>query len=99
MNNKKLNSKYYGRNIFLNILEVFHLLIILFIRAIVSLICYVIIIITYERNSSKVLTERKARRIRALTNFKLWFYRHFKGLSRFLRFDEYFRHIEKRFEK
>ena len=99
MKNSKLNEKYYGRNIFLNILEIFHLLLILLIRSIVSFVCYVIIFFTYEKNSSKVLTERKARRIRALTNFKLWFYKHFKWLSGFLRFDKYFRHIEKRFVK
>lgn len=98
MKKKQLNKIYYSKNIFLPLKELLHLLFILLIKIIVDIVCNLIWLFTYERNTDGILTVRKAKRIRALTNFKLWFYRNFRGISHFLRIDEYFESIHRRFE-
>lgn len=98
MKKKKLNKIYYGKNIFLPLKEMFHLLFILLVKIIVSIVCILIWALTYERNTDGILTVRKAKRIRALTNFKLWFYRNFRNVSHFFRIDKYFESIHQRFE-
>lgn len=98
MKKKQLNKIYYSKNIFLPLKELLHLLFILLIKIIVDIVCVLIWLFTYERNTYGILTVRKAKRIRALTNFKLWFYRNFRGISHFLRIDEYFESIHRRFE-
>ena len=98
MKKEKLNKIYYGKNIFLPLKEMFHLLFILLVKIIVSIVCILIWVLTDERNTDGILTVRKAKRIRALTNFKLWFYRNFKGISHFFRIDKYFESIHRRFE-
>lgn len=98
MKKKELNKKYYSKNLFLPLKELLHLLFILLIKIFVNIVCTLIWFFTYERNTDGVLTVRKAKRIRALTNFKLWFYRNFRDISHFLRRDEYFESIHRRFE-
>lgn len=98
MKKKELNKKYYSKNLFLPLKELLHLLFILLINILVNIVCILIWFFTYERNTDRILTVRKAKRIRALTNFKLWFYRNFRGISHFLRLDEYFESIHRRFE-
>lgn len=98
MKKKELNKKYYSKNLFLPLKELLHLLFILLIKIFVNIVCILIWFFTYERNTDGVLTVRKAKRIRALTNFKLWFYRNFRDISHFLRRDEYFESIHRRFE-
>ena len=98
MKKEKLNKIYYGKNIFLPLKEMFHLLFILLVKIIVSIVCILIWVLTDERNTDGILTVRKAKRIRALTNFKLWFYRNFRNVSHFLRIDKYFESIHRRFE-
>lgn len=98
MKKKELNKKYYSKNLFLPLKELLHLLFILLISILVNIVCILIWFFTYERNTDRILTVRKAKRIRALTNFKLWFYRNFRGISHFLRLDEYFESIHRRFE-
>ena len=98
MQKKQLNKKYYNKNIFLPLKELFHLLFILLIKIFVNIACILIWFFTYESNIDGILTVRKAKRIRALTNFKLWFYRNFKGISHFFRIDKYFESIHRRFE-
>lgn len=98
MKKKELNKKYYSKNLFLPLKELLHLLFILLINILVNIVCILIWFFTYERNTGRILTVRKAKRIRALTNFKLWFYRNFRGISHFLRLDEYFESIHRRFE-
>lgn len=98
MKKKELNKKYYSKNLFLPLKELLHLFFILLIKIFVNIVCILIWFFTYERNTDGVLTVRKAKRIRALTNFKLWFYRNFRDISHFLRRDEYFESIHRRFE-
>ena len=98
MKKKELNKTYYSKNLFLPLKELLHLLFILLIKIFVNIVCILIWFFTYERNTDGVLTVRKAKRIRALTNFKLWFYRNFRDISHFLRRDEYFESIHRRFE-
>ena len=93
MKKKELNKKYYSKNLFLPLKELLHLLFILLIKIFVNIVCILIWFFTYERNTDGVLTV-----IRALTNFKLWFYRNFRDISHFLRRDEYFESIHRRFE-
>ena len=98
MKKKELNKTYYSKNLFLPLKELLHLLFILLIKILVNIVCILIWFFTYERNTGGILTVRKAKRIRALTNFKLWFYRNFRDISHFLRRDEYFESIHRRFE-
>ena len=98
MQKKQLNKKYYSKNIFLPLKELLHLLFILLIKIFVNIACILIWFFTYERNTNGILTVRKAKRIRALTKFKLWFYHNFSGISHFFRMDKYFESIHRRFE-
>ena len=98
MQKKQLNKKYYSKNIFLPLKELLHLLFILLIKIFVNIACILIWFFTYERNTDGILTVRKAKRIRALTKFKLWFYHNFSGISHFFRMDKYFESIHRRFE-
>ena len=98
MQKKQLNKKYYNKNIFLPLKELFHLFFILLIKIFVNIACILIWFFTYERNTDGILTVRKAKRIRALTKFKLWFYHNFSGISHFFRMDKYFESIHRRFE-
>ena len=98
MQKKQLNKKYYSKNIFLPLKELFHLFFILLIKIFVNIACILIWFFTYERNTDGILTVRKAKRIRALTKFKLWFYHNFSGISHFFRMDKYFESIHRRFE-
>ena len=98
MKKKQLNKKYYSKNIFLPLKELLHLLFILLIKIFVNIACILIWFFTYERNTDGILTVRKAKRIRALTKFKLWFYHNFSGISHFFRMDKYFESIHRRFE-
>lgn len=61
------------------------------------LICQIIFLVTYEPHQWKKVTLRKIRRIRALTKFKLWMWKHFGWYFRFIRDDKYYRDLEKRF--
>lgn len=94
-----LNKKYYGKKIFPLLKELLHLILVLFVKIIISAICFMIWAITYEKNKDGVLTIRKAKRIRVLTKFKLWFYRNFCGISHFFMLDKYFESIHRRFER
>ena len=98
MQKKQLNKKYDSKNIFLPLKELFHLFFILLIKIFVNIACILIWFFTYERNTDGILTVRKAKRIRALTKFKLWFYHNFSGISHFFRMDKYFESIHRRFE-
>ena len=98
MQKKQLNKKYYSKNIFLPLKELLHLLFILLIKIFVNIACILIWFFTYERNTDGILTVRKAKRIRALTKFKLWFYHNSSGISHFFRMDKYFESIHRRFE-
>lgn len=98
MHNKKLSSLYYGKNITPLILELFHVIVAMFFKMLISFACVVIWLFTYERNTNGELTLRKARRIRALTKFKLWFYKHFKSIAKIFMVDGYLNYIHKRFE-
>jgi hypothetical protein len=46
----------------------------------VSLICVIIYVVTYEPNTHGRATVRKCRRIRRLTKFKLYAYKYFKPI-------------------
>ena len=98
MQKKQLNKKYYSKNIFLPLKELLHLLFILLIKIFVNIACILIWFFTYERNTDGILTVRKAKRIRALTKFKLWFYHNFSGISHFFRMDKYVESIHRRIE-
>ena len=99
MNNKKLNSKYYGSSLFPILSDVFRYFVIMITEIIVYIICQIIRLVTYEKGKRNVLTKRKAWRIRILTKFKLWFYRNFKWLAKYLELEGYLEEIHKRFEK
>ena len=98
MQKKQLNKKYYSKNIFLPLKELLHLIFIVLIKIFVKIAGILIWFVTYERNTDGILTVRKAKRIRALTKFKLWFYHNFSGISHFFRMDKYFESIHRRFE-
>ena len=52
-----------------------------------SIICIVIYVVTFEPNTRHRATKRKAKRIRILTKVKLYLYKWFKPLFKFLRYD------------
>jgi hypothetical protein len=97
MHNKKLNEKYYGRDIRPMLKDILRYLVIALVDILLFIVCWLIYAVTYERGKNGILTVRKARRIRALTKLKLWFYRHFKGTCKYLDFD--LERLHKRLEK
>lgn len=60
------------------------------------LICTLIYFVTFEPNTRHKATFRKARRIRALTKFKLYLYKWFKPVFKFLHYD-YFDRLDNKF--
>ena len=66
-------------------------------KIIISLICILIYVVTYEPNTKEKVTKRKIRRIRNLTNFKLWVWRNFEWYFRFIHDFKYFENLEKKF--
>lgn len=61
------------------------------------IICDIIYVVTIEPGSGNNVTLRKIRRIRRLTNVKLWLWRHFRWYIEFIHDDKYFIKLEKRF--
>lgn len=66
-------------------------------KIIIALICCLIYIVTYEPGKKKEVTMRKIRRIRRLTNFKLWLWKNFDWYFRFIHDAKYFEKLESRF--
>lgn len=66
---------------------------------VIGIICFLIYIFTYEPNKKHILTIRKAKRIRVLTKFKLWYFNHFKHLTIFLGDYDYFKYLDKHLNK
>ena len=61
--------------------------------------CGLIFIVTYEPCTWKKVTKRKIRRIRVLTNFKLWLWRNFRWYFEFLHDTKYLEDLENRLGK
>ena len=53
-------------------------------KLIVTIICFIIYIFTFEPNSRKKVTMRKIKRIRRLTKVKLWIWKNFGWYFRFI---------------
>lgn len=66
-------------------------------QIIISLVCGLIYLVTYEPHTKKKVTMRKIRRIRRLTNFKLWMWRNFGWYFRFIHDSKYFENLEAKF--
>ena len=64
---------------------------------VISLICGIIYLVTYEPNTKKKVTVRKIRRIRRLTNIKLWIWRNFGWYFRFIHNSKYLETLEVKF--
>lgn len=64
-----------------------------------NLVCIIIFVLTYEPHQYKKVTKRKIRRIRALTNFKLWMWKNFKPFFYFIHSNKYYEDLERRFGK
>ena len=63
---------------------------------IIGLICILIFIVTYEPMKWKTVTKRKIRRIKRLTKFKLWMWRHFRWYFEFIHDDAYYKKLEEK---
>lgn len=66
------------------------------ISILVSFICGIIYIVTYEPGTYKRVTKRKIRRIRALTKLKLNIYKYFKPICVFMH-DSYLERLYNKF--
>lgn len=68
-----------------------------FVSLIVHLICLLIFIVTYEPFQWKKVTKRKIRRIRALTKFKIWIFKHFPKTLQYLGKYNYYEKLSKKY--
>lgn len=66
---------------------------------IIYIACGIIYIVTYEPNTKKQVTMRKIKRIRRLTNFKLWIWKHFGWYFNFIHDSKYFEDLERKLGK
>ena len=66
-------------------------------KIIFILVCDIIFILTYEPFKWKKITKRKIKRIRCLTKFKLWLWKHFRWYIEFIGDDKYYKNLEKRY--
>lgn len=66
-------------------------------QIIFQLVCLIIFLITFEPHAWKKITLRKIKRIRRLTRFKLWLWKHFDWYIKFIHDDKYYIDLEKRF--
>ena len=62
----------------------------------VSFVCGIIYIVTYEPGTYRRVTKRKIRRIRVLTKLKLHIYKYFKPICVFMH-DNYLEHLYNKF--
>lgn len=77
---------------------IFRLIMSTIFRAVLYVMISIIYFLTYEPHSDCVVTERKVRRIRELTRFKLWFYRHFPKLCEIFLIDDYMKGLDNKFK-
>lgn len=63
------------------------------------IVCQLIFFVTYEPGKGKQVTKRKIRRIRVLTNFKLWLWKHFRWYFEFIHDTKYLENLEERLGK
>jgi hypothetical protein len=68
-------------------------------QIILLLVCQIIYFVTYEPNTSKKVTMRKIKRIRKLTKFKLWLWKHFGWYFKFIHKDKYLNDLQVRLGK
>lgn len=66
-------------------------------KIIIALVCMSIYLITYEPGKKKEVTRRKIKRIRVLTNFKLWLWKNCGWYFKFIHDAKYFENLEARF--
>lgn len=64
---------------------------------ITNLVCALIYLFTLEPHTWKVVTKRKIHRIRKLTAYKLWCWKHFGWFYRFIEVDDYYKELETKF--
>ena len=61
-----------------------------------AIICLIIKLVTYEPNTTRRVTVRKAKRIRRLTKFKLYVWKYFPWYFKFIH-DDYFENLNNKF--
>lgn len=66
-------------------------------RIIFLLVCDIIFLVTYEPGKWKKVTMRKIKRIRRLTNFKLFLWHKFPWFINFIHRGDYYERLEGRF--
>lgn len=80
-----------------NIIHFFRRLLFFITKFVVGIICTLIFILTYEPKKWKTVTKRKINRIRILTKFKLFLWKHFSWYIKFIHCDKYYIELEERF--
>lgn len=63
----------------------------------VSVVCWVIFLVTYEPFTWKKVTKRKIRRIKKLTKFKCWVFKHMPKTLKYLNYYNYLGKINNRY--
>ena len=81
------------------IIHFFRRLLFFITKIIATTACLLIFLITIEPGKWKKVTKRKIRRIRALTKFKLWLWKHFRWYFEFIHDTKYLENLENRIGK